>query len=97
VIRQLAVDGRRQIQVSGELDLAALPDLEAAYSGLAVHDHETVVLDLAGVTFIDSSGIHGLINAYEIHSERLRIIASPEVARMIDLCGLRTLLPVVES
>jgi anti-anti-sigma factor len=93
-IRRWEVDGTRQLAVSGELDLAAAPELRDACSVPAQPDQHTVVLDLAGVTFIDSSGIHALVGAYEIHSERLRIVASPAVARMIDLCGLSAYLPI---
>ena len=94
VIRRSEVNGTRQIVVSGELDIAAAPELRHAYSVPAGSGQQAVVLDLAGVTFIDSSGIHALVGAYEIYSERLRIVASPEVARMIDLCGLNTFLPI---
>lgn len=97
VICQLEIEGGREIKVTGELDLASAPRLRDACSNAAGSGDGRLVLDLAGVTFIDSTGIHGLIGAYEAYADRLRIITSPEVSRMLDLCGLRARLPIVEA
>jgi anti-anti-sigma factor len=98
VICELEIEGGREIRVTGELDLANVPLLRDACSTAAADRRDgRLVLDLAGVTFIDSTGIHGLIDAYESHADRLRIITSPEVSRMLDVCGLRSRLPIVEA
>jgi anti-anti-sigma factor len=49
------------LRLVGELDLLTAPDLEAALD--ACTDGKTVTLDLAELTFIDSSGLH-LISRY---------------------------------
>lgn len=84
----------RTLQVSGELDIASAAELrgagEAAFSG----DCSTLRLDLADVTFMDSTGLGvliGLRNAAQ-SSEKTLVIAnpSPTVSRLLDLSGLLT-------
>lgn len=45
------------VTVSGEVDHRVLEDLRAAVRGLAASAHGVLVLDLAGVVFIDSAGL----------------------------------------
>ena len=54
-------------------------------------------MDLSNVTFMDSSGLHALITAHSDDGDRLRMILSPAVARLIDLVGLRDKLPIIEG
>jgi anti-sigma B factor antagonist len=78
------------VAVSGELDLATAPELSAAVA--QHHDAKLLVLDLTAVTFIDSSGVRGLIEADRScagSGSRLAVLAGEgPVRRMLDLCGL---------
>jgi anti-anti-sigma factor len=70
--------------VAGDLDLATVSRLDDAIARL---DGETV-LDLGGVSFVDSSGLHALVRA---RSDRpaLRIEnVAPNVRRVFDLAGV---------
>lgn len=51
------------IRVRGELDLASAPQLSAALEGAGGPSSLPVVLDLAEVTFIDSSALRALVLA----------------------------------
>ena len=51
------------VRVSGELDLATAPQLSAVLLDAAGQSTLPVVLDLAGVTFIDSSALRTLVLA----------------------------------
>jgi anti-sigma B factor antagonist len=51
------------VTVSGELDLATAPELEALFEALEPTPPERVLVDLAAVTFLDSSGIRALVRA----------------------------------
>lgn len=51
------------IHVRGELDLASAPQLSAALSEAAGQGTQPVLLDLSGVTFIDSSALRALVLA----------------------------------
>ena len=53
-------DGTSIVRMSGELDLASSDRLSALLAELS---DRTVVVDLAGLTFIDSSGIAALVAA----------------------------------
>jgi anti-anti-sigma factor len=55
-------NGTLRIVVRGELDLASSERLEAAL--LAAGDHSTLV-DLRGLTFMDSTGVRTLLQANE--------------------------------
>jgi anti-sigma B factor antagonist len=56
---------RLLMALAGELDLVNAPALEAELTGVQDDSARTVVLDLRGVTFIDSTGIRALIAADE--------------------------------
>ena len=80
-----AADGA--IVVCGDVDIAGGPVLEAA---LQQRNHDPrVVLDLAGVSFMDSSGLRNLLNASRKAKERgadvvLRNVG-PVVSRLLEI------------
>ena len=59
------VDGLAAVSVSGAIDLASAPQLDIAL--LAVAGASRVAVDLAGVDYIDSTGLALLMN----HRQRL--------------------------
>jgi anti-sigma B factor antagonist len=89
----------RTLTVHGELDLAVVAELDAAVGAALRHHSETVVVDLSGIEFIDSSGVRCLLRAQrqaEARRVRLVVCRAPEhVQRVFALCGLETRLPFV--
>lgn len=83
--------GDRLLVVHGELDIATAPELAATLERLHRQGH-AVVLDLAEVTFMDSTGLTTLVNAH-LASQRngwafeIRR-ASPAVRRLFDIAGV---------
>jgi anti-sigma B factor antagonist len=60
----VASDGDRAVLVlEGELDFSVAPRVRAALE--RSHDSRTLVFDLRGLTFMDSSGIHLLVETRE--------------------------------
>jgi anti-sigma B factor antagonist len=55
--------GRAVVRVSGELDVYSAPKLRAVLAGLPAPARYWVAVDLAGVTFMDSSGLGALVGA----------------------------------
>jgi anti-anti-sigma factor len=86
-----------RIVAAGELDLATASQLRDHVAGALAGSTEIVVLDLAEITFIDSSGLQTLIEAAGHEGNRLRIIPSPACVRLFDITGVRDRLPLLEG
>jgi anti-anti-sigma factor len=75
-------------RVSGELDLLTVPQLRGALAALGDHGRD-VVLDLAGVSFVDSSGLGLLLaaagTAEEGGASLILRAPSPAVRRLIGI------------
>jgi anti-sigma B factor antagonist len=85
-----------RLVVAGELDLATAPTLRESYA----HEHSDgaglILVDLTAVTFMDSTGLRALLDACA-EDDRLRIILSAQAARIVDITGVRSILPIVEG
>jgi len=84
-----------RIIVSGELDIATATHLREHTSRQLAEPAELVVLDLTDVSFIDSSGLHALLDAAAQDDSRLRIVPSPICLRLLDITGVRDQLPLI--
>lgn len=87
--------GRVVVALSGECDLSVRDEFESVLM-TAVDGAPVVVVDLARLDFLDSSGLHGLITAH--HAARARggrvsvVNASGVVADVLDVTGVGELL-----
>lgn len=82
----LTIDVREAgIIVGGELDKVTAPELAAALEAFV---GRTVQVDLAGVTFFDSSGIGALARAKASGIDVVIVEPSPVVHRVLDMVGL---------
>ena len=76
----------------GELDLATTPELEAQLHELRRSGFEHVVLDMRGLTFIDSSGIRAILAENQFADTNGRefslLSGPPAVQRALEVCGL---------
>lgn len=68
----LAVESRTDgsVAVAGELSLAEAPILERHLAELLESASATIIVDLGGVEFIDSTGLSVLVRAHQQASER---------------------------
>jgi len=84
------------VTVSGELDMATVPGVRAELERCAP-GRRAVVLDLRGVTFMDSTAIRMLLELRRgAEGERFAVVPPPgEVGRPLDLTGVRPLLRCV--
>jgi anti-anti-sigma factor len=84
--------GRHLLVLRGELDMGSAPTLTGLLESLASDGGDDVVVDLAGVTFVDSSGLKVLLEAHAraVADGRAVIVrrAGPQVRRVIDLSGI---------
>jgi anti-sigma B factor antagonist len=86
--------GATRLTLRGELDLATAARLEQALA----QSGEDVLLDLRGLTFMDSTGVRVLLEAAEAGPAGLRIVlpASGDVRVTIEETGIAPLLPLVD-
>jgi anti-anti-sigma factor len=87
-----------RVRVRGELDLATSPALGEALAR-EIADGKSVVVDLSGVTFIDSSALNTLIRAHRLSEAngggfRVSPDLPRQVTRVFRITGLDALLPI---
>ena len=89
------------MELSGGLDLASIARWEAEV-GKAGTGSATVVLDLTGVDFLDSAGVHGLFRmlaGLDAQGKRLVVVAPREgrVRRLLEILDVQRLVLMCES
>ncbi|NMO52809.1 STAS domain-containing protein [Actinoplanes sp. TBRC 11911] len=88
-------DGLVRVALAGECDLAVCAQLDEVLSE-ALSRAAVVVVDLADLMFLDSSGVHGLIVAHHAAQQRggrlVAVNARGAVATVLDLTGVGELL-----
>jgi anti-sigma B factor antagonist len=89
------------VAAGGELDLHTVEPLREKLADVLEQGGRNVLVDLAGVTFIDSTTLGVLVNtARALRSSRGRLVIVADdshVTRAIELSGLEHLLPVRPS
>jgi anti-anti-sigma factor len=85
------------LSVAGELDVSTAGTLESAVEQACGTQPEELLFDLRELRFMDSAGIAVLLAASrKVPSVRLRE-PSPAVRRVLEMTGLTTVLPFVDS
>jgi anti-sigma B factor antagonist len=87
--------GAAVVEVVGELDLSTVGHWEATV-GRAARGVEAVVLDVSGVEFLDSAGVHALfrmLTTLQNQGKRLVIVAPQEgrVRRLLEILDVPSL------
>jgi anti-sigma B factor antagonist len=87
--------------VTGEIDIATVGQLEQAREDALAHDPRELLIDLRGVTFIDSSGLKFVLQTHQLSQElewRLQILRPDEhVMKVFTLIGADERLPFLEA
>jgi anti-sigma B factor antagonist len=96
------LDGRTVLELSGELDLATAPELEDVLRERLAAG-ESLVLDLRGLEFMDSSGVRALVAGHSAAKQAscslviVRAVQGSEVDRVIDISGIAGALGMVHE
>jgi anti-anti-sigma factor len=97
-VRLHTAGGRTDVAVAGEVDLASVDVLRSAIFGALASNVAELTIDLCETEFMDSSGLHVLVDAYREArrlDRRLAIVCPPgPVRRLFDLTGLAGVLPL---
>ena len=76
------------LRVTGEIDMATGPVLVGAFRNLRDLGVTEVIIDASRVTFMDSTGLHALIEGKRLihdHGMTLALVASPQMRRVLEL------------
>jgi len=89
------------VSPSGELDLSNGSALEEAITEARDKGPESLVLDLTGLTFMDSSGLRILIDTWnesKLAERALTLVVPKEglVRRVLEVSGCDAFLPIVD-
>jgi anti-sigma B factor antagonist len=95
------VGHRTVLAVTGEVDLATAPELRSAVDTALASGAQELWLDLSATAFMDSSGLHVLLDAHRrIRGLRRRLaIVCPggPVRRLFEIAGVADALPLYED
>ena len=90
---------RADVQITGDVDMAALPVLADAVSQLAAASPRSVFVDLAGVTFAGSALPNFLARAYGVLPRESSLVVcrpSPMTRRVLDMTDMMRIVTVGE-
>jgi anti-sigma B factor antagonist len=94
-------DGMAHVVLRGELDLSTVEKVEKDLEALEASDEQLLVLDLSGLTFLDSTGLRLMVTAdqrAQKDGRRLVIVKGPEtVQRVFSITKLDETLEMVDS
>jgi anti-sigma B factor antagonist len=80
------------VELRGDLDIAGAGAVREVLDDLHAAGWDTIVMDLRGLRFIDSTGLSLLLEADRAARRRGAVLAivdgSPAVARLLELVGL---------
>lgn len=89
------------VSAAGELDLHTAPGLKEALEEAIAGPQQTVVVDLGGVDFMDSTGLSVIIAAVASLAgtdRTLRVVtSSPRVTKVFTLTGVDEQIPLFTS
>jgi anti-sigma B factor antagonist len=93
--------GLNLVYCSGDLDLETVDEFKHRVLPLIVAGAPSLIIDLGGVGFMDSTGLGGLIAALKRAREAeigLDLVVNTErVSQLLVLTGVDVLLPIYES
>ena len=99
-IEQFSGPGYRGCRLTGEIDFTSSGPVQSTLLSMVLPGGGTVVADLSGITFLDSSGLGVLVQAHRTATERdtrLLVVASEPVRKLLRLTGLDTVLEAYDD
>jgi len=94
-------DGPPVLEVMGEIDVATAPFLKERLQEMVLAGNATIIVDLLGVTFLDSTALGVLVgglNACRDAGGALHLVVSePRILKVFDITGLADVFPIHAS
>jgi anti-sigma B factor antagonist len=89
------------IAVRGEIDVATAPQLRECLHRVIAQGDSTVVIDLLGVTFLDSTALGVLVGALkrcrELGGELHLVVSDPRIVKIFEITGLTNVFNIADS
>lgn len=89
------------VTVRGEIDVATAPQLRECLHNVIAQGEGSIVLDLLGVTFLDSTALGVLVGALkrcrESGGELYVVVADPRIVKIFEITGLTSVFTIVDS
>lgn len=80
------------VSAFGEIDVATAPPLRDRLQRLSSAGHATIVVDLLGVSFLDSTAlgvlVGGLKRCREAGGDLLLVVTEPRILKLFEITGL---------
>ena len=80
------------VTVSGEIDVATAPQLRQHLEASPVAEAPTVVVDLTGVSFLDSTALGVLVGAHrrrgEVGGDLRLVVTEPRILKVFEITDL---------
>jgi anti-sigma B factor antagonist len=96
-LRDHATGTRHVLELSGELDMASSPALDAAVRQICTGATEALTVDLSRLTFMDSTGLRVVLLAKELceqHGCEFLVTPGPaQIQRLFEVTGILERLP----
>ena len=88
--------------LSGEIDMSNATSVRLEIADFVTPDDDAVVIDLSELEFIDSAGLHSLVELGDLMAERrqqlfLSAADGSHVERALEIVGMRNAVPVHPS
>lgn len=100
-VNTVPAEGHTLVEVAGEIDLESSDALREQLSELFDGGHHRLILDMQGVTFLDSSGLRALIDCLERAQRQdgfLRLAGMREhVVKVFQITRMTTVFPIYFS
>ena len=101
-ITTILIQGIVVARVTGELDMHSANEFrQAVDSALETSGTKNILLNLQGVTFIDSSGLGVILGRYKrisvLGGKMLMAHVQPQVVRILELSGLLNIITLSNS
>jgi anti-anti-sigma factor len=91
-VRDISAGPEHRLVLTGELDIASAPILEATIASLCGNGTSAIVLDLSELTFMDSTGLRAMLAADKLcagHGQTFSLSgATGPVQRLFELTGV---------
>jgi anti-sigma B factor antagonist len=89
------------LEAAGEVDVFTAPELDSAIGAQLADGHAHLLVDLASVTFLDSTGlgvlVKGLKGAREAGGSLRLVVTSQRIRRIFDITGLDAAMPLFDT